>query len=489
MGEVGVTRSYEELTGGLGRAISFRAERHLVRDFLLWSAADIQIQHQSYPLYDISMSGVSFFSAVREDWGIGTELEVVIHVHQEVAYRGLARIARMETQHRQMRIALHLLTGFLDLHEMQRRNDEIIFERDLKDGNEEIWAVVPKLYKDTLSELLHFIAFYKRVLDRYEARLQLQDSRSLSETHDRVVRRAYEDLRERWQALICKGTAAASLHEGAIRSAAKTYTEAVLTPLLLEVPLLHRAYTKPYGYAGDYEVMLYLYRNGYEGDSLFGQVFHKLICDEPLAQGIRTRKDLIKSLSIQEELRVHRESAEPFRVMSLGCGPALEVIEFIRDSGAWGGPIQWTLIDQEEKALSLALRNVLRQLGPRKGEGQVRCLHLSFEQLVQDPSSIISSESQNFIYCAGLFDYLSMRRAQLLVQALYERLAPGGLLAVGNALAPNTHSWLIDYASDWVLIYRTAETVAEMAKLVPSAQIDVVTEASKAYHFLLLRKP
>jgi hypothetical protein len=62
-------------------------------------------------------------------------------------------------------------------------------------------------------------------------------------------------------------------------------------------------------------------------------------------------------------------------------------------------------------------------------------------------------------------------------------------LAVGNALAPNTHSWLIDYASDWVLIYRTAETVAEMAKLIPNAQIDVVTEASNAYHFLLLRKP
>lgn len=61
-----MTRSYEELTGGLGRAISFRAERHLVRNFLLESAAEIQIQDQICPLYDLSMSGVSFFLILRK---------------------------------------------------------------------------------------------------------------------------------------------------------------------------------------------------------------------------------------------------------------------------------------------------------------------------------------------------------------------------------------------------------------------------------------
>ena len=146
--------------------------------------------------------------------------------------------------------------------------------------------------------------------------------------------------------------------------------------------MLHRAYTKPLGYAGDFSVMLHIYKDSFEGDSAFGQVFHKLACEEPLSAGVRTRKDLIKRLTAREHAR-RRDEGEPLRAMSLGCGPAREVVEYLDECETPPAGIHWTLIDQEEKALSVAYHDVLRGIDARQADCTAQCLYLSFEQLIR----------------------------------------------------------------------------------------------------------
>ena len=98
-------------------------------------------------------------------------------------------------------------------------------------------------------------------------------------------------------------------------------------------------------------------------------------------------------------------------------------------------------------------------------------------------------ESQHFIYSAGLFDYLRESRAKVLIRALYDLLASGGLLAIGTLVAPNHFFWGAEFLMDWTLLYRTREEMLRLADLLPeTAEREVVLEPSGAYYFLLIRK-
>jgi extracellular factor (EF) 3-hydroxypalmitic acid methyl ester biosynthesis protein len=108
---------------------------------------------------------------------------------------------------------------------------------------------------------------------------------------------------------------------------------------------------------------------------------------------------------------------------------------------------------------------------------------------LQEPALMRLGAEQDFIYCTGLFDYLRESRARALVEAMYERLAPGGLMAVGNALAPNEWLWSAELVLDWTLLYRTREEMLGLARTLPgSPSVEVVAEPGNAYWFLLVRK-
>jgi SAM-dependent methyltransferase len=273
--------------------------------------------------------------------------------------------------------------------------------------------------------------------------------------------------------------------------AAKEYTETVLAPLMLDIPFNSRAYLKPLGYPGDYQVMLYYYNKSFEGDSIFAKVFHRIGIEHPLANGVCTRRDLIVDLMGQEHDRVLAERGDSceFRVASLGCGPAREVSDYVAQRKSWNGTAVWTLIDQEEKALGIAYRTCKREIGRYDAPGQLDLLNLSFGQMITEGVPLHDPESQDFIYCTGLFDYIKTRGAQTLICALYDLLAPGGLMSIGNAVGPPECWWTAEFLGDWTMIYRSREEVEELASRLPdSAEVDVVTESDGVYYFLNVRK-
>jgi extracellular factor (EF) 3-hydroxypalmitic acid methyl ester biosynthesis protein len=483
-------RTYDELTGGFGQAIAFRARRQLASELLREQASSITIGDTAFQLYDMAMNGVSFLATPdAPPWQVDDILEVDIRVHETSAYLGRARVAREEKVYGQRRVGLQLLSGFLDLHEMQRLDEEQALLHDLADGPERILARIPPDYRDALLAAVHFAAFYQRILDYHEARLK--DSHAIADEREALARRAIEAIRPRWHTLRLAAAAAALpvRSDRKALAAAKTATETLLTPLVTAAPLLHRSYHKPLGYAGDYSVMLHIYNNGFEGGTAFGQVFHKLACEEPLSAGVRTRKDFIKVVTAEEHRR-RRDQGELLRAMSLGCGPAREVVEYLAEGDTPPDGVHWTLIDQEEKALSVAYHDVLRGIDARQARCKAQCLYLSFEQLIRDPKAV-SGEPQDLIYCIGMFDYLNRRRAQALLMALYERVSEGGLLVIGNALGPNDHFWMSEFAVDWTLIFRDREELRQLAEpaLAVGATLDIQREVSQAYDFILLRKP
>jgi hypothetical protein len=487
-------QSYENLMGTVVKSAIYRPERRRVRDLLSRNAQpQLVIGDSQYPLFDISMSGFSFLDPAGPDgWTIGDVIEVTLVLHSEDVFRGSGRVARTEVGPRGTLIGVALIGGFLDLPEIQRRDEERRLDDQLADGARRERDAIPAEYRARVAEVQHFYQYYRHHLDQHEKRYRREgasDSDLL-----RLTRRAADALRETYVDLQVRASEAAleCLEDREVLVAAKEYTEHVAVPHTLDAPLNWRAYTKPLGYPGDFKVMQYYYANSFEGDSVFAKILHKFAVEHPLSHGVRTRKEMIVELMEQEHLRCRAQHGDDsvFRVTNLGCGPAQEVPDFVARNHSWPGTIVWTLIDQEEQALSVAYRSSQAEIARWGASGHLHLLNLSFMQLLTEGLPLEWAEPQHFIFSAGLFDYLREGRAQILIRGLYDLLADGGMLAVGNALAPQPMFWSAEFLVDWTLLYRTADEVRRLADgLPPEADVDVVVEPGGAYNFLLVRKP
>ncbi|MCK7488834.1 MAG: class I SAM-dependent methyltransferase [Anaerotruncus sp.] len=60
----------------------------------------------------------------------------------------------------------------------------------------------------------------------------------------------------------------------------------------------------------------------------------------------------------------------------------------------------------------------------------------------------------DFVYTAGLFDYLSDRASNRLIHKLYSFLKPGGSLVIGNFGLYNPQRFIMEFRAEWFLIHR-----------------------------------
>ncbi|HJT24969.1 MAG TPA: class I SAM-dependent methyltransferase, partial [bacterium] len=96
----------------------------------------------------------------------------------------------------------------------------------------------------------------------------------------------------------------------------------------------------------------------------------------------------------------------------------------------------------------------------------------------------------DFIYCAGLFDYLEDRICKKLMDYFYERLAPGGLLLSTNVTPSNPLINTMESLLEWHLIYRDAEGMAKLRpELAPEGSCEISKEVTGINIFLEVRKP
>ena len=362
----------------------------------------------------------------------------------------------------------------------------------LRDGPDPLESQVPHEYQDIVMRILHFYQFHRRLLDETESRYGSEGADEA--VINRLTEKAADALRGPYVKLQKEASrvAASFVADRETLLAAKEYTENVLVPVTLCAPLNHRAYGKPLGYPGDYQVMLYYYANSFEGESVFARVLHKFAVEHPLSAGCRTRKELMVEMMDREHQRVIDRDGDDavFRVANLGCGPAREISDYISSRRTWPGRAIWTLIDQEERALSVAYMTSQAQISKWGSAAELFLLNLSFVQLLSEGVPFQEPGTQDFVFSTGLFDYIRENRAQTLIRALYDLVADGGFLTIGNACAPQDMFWSAEFLVDWTILYRTREEVLRLAALLPeNAEVDVVLEPGKAYYFLTVRKP
>ena len=256
-------------------------------------------------------------------------------------------------------------------------------------------------------------------------------------------------------------------------------------------PIMARTNLKPRGYIGDSEMMRMIYLEDDQGDTTFGKIMHKHAVDQPAAQAVRNRRRDLAAI-LRGFMAKRRNGTggrrNPVRVLSVACGPAMELNEIVQ-SAEDCQVLEYSLLDQDQHALSEAAA-VIKQIEQRYG---ARCNTTFIEESVR--TILMTRELQSrwgrfdFIYSMGLFDYLTQPVAKAVLKKLYSLLLPDGEMIIGNFSSENPTKTFMSYWMDWALIYRTVADMQALTADLPVAAAEVKHDATDIQLFLHLQKP
>jgi extracellular factor (EF) 3-hydroxypalmitic acid methyl ester biosynthesis protein len=243
----------------------------------------------------------------------------------------------------------------------------------------------------------------------------------------------------------------------------KSYARRELHPIMLCSPFLYRTFTKPLGYAGDYEMVNMMLRNPYEGSSAFAKLLNFALLSTPPVVAHRNRIDYLMDKLRTECAR--RVVGGKTRIFNLACGPAVEVQRFLRECEE-SDLAEIDLLDFNAETLDFT-RERIREASMTGGRRtKVGYFQRSVHQLLRAATQGGEDEFTGYdiVYCAGLFDYLSQRVCKRLVELFCTMAKPGGLVIVTNVSDSNPSKAWMEYLVEWNLIYRGR---TEMEDLVP----------------------
>ncbi len=477
---------YEELIGGRARDIYFRAERYQVKEVLGRVPPRICIGQHDYPVYDLSIGGVGFYAKTIDEVGqVGERPAVDLTIGDKKFYQGRGEISRFQKTPRGVKVGLTITEGYLDVPRMVAVHDEMAVREQLDEAPILHGLHVAKEYRKLCADAVYMLRRYRNMLDQYERQVT-QDGPEGRSRLEEICKLCEERFRPEWRAIWREGNEIVTpmLNDLLAVKATKHFTEAVLTPELMDGPIWRQSYEKPLGYAGDYEVLTYVYSGELEGDTAYARLCHRIGLD--VGGCVGTRMEMICD-AIAEVVR-ESPGEGPCDITSLACGPAEEVVRYL-SRNLPPRPVRFTLIDQDHAALARAYESAYPHVSRLGGLATVRCLHLSFGQLFGRSDVFKDIPSQPLIYTAGLVDYLPKQQAQLVVAGLYQKLAPGGLLIVGNMKAATDNVWPLKFILDWELTYRTKEEVYELGAGLDAASMELRTDPSGYSYLLYLRHP
>jgi extracellular factor (EF) 3-hydroxypalmitic acid methyl ester biosynthesis protein len=274
------------------------------------------------------------------------------------------------------------------------------------------------------------------------------------------------------------------------RAVHRSYIQRHLHPIVLCAPFAYRTYQKPLGYAGDYEMVNMMLRDPQEGSSLFAKMFNVWLLQQGSAAAHRNRVNYLKQRLIEVAAAAARAGRRA-RILNLGCGPAREVQEFLAESQL-SNSAEFTLLDFNDETL----RHAAAALGQRQQQhGRTTAIKLvkrSVQQLLKDmvrADGISKGTSYDFVYCAGLFDYLPDRTCKRLMTLFHQSLAPGGLIVVTNVAPTSPNRGSLELILDWHLIYRGAAEVAALwPEDIPEETVRVLSDDTGINLFLEAQK-
>jgi SAM-dependent methyltransferase len=283
--------------------------------------------------------------------------------------------------------------------------------------------------------------------------------------------------------------------------------------IVQEAPFYWRIINKPNGYAGDAEMMSFIYRNQFEGKTPFGMFLHKNATTTKACQSVRNRKDYLAEQILKEN---------GGQILSLAAGPAQEIKEILDDNKRNG--FQFLALDHDLDTLqrynisntsaqfTYALTNAYRIINdkyhvvkprdfmvkycyPRR---DFRGFRKIFNTLKYETIDLKNKEF-DLIYSAGLYDYIKTNQLDdskgtvALTKNLFSLLKPGGSLIIGNFNHNNPRDlkFVMEYIYDWQIIHRNRYDMFDFVRTISKNDIKdirIIEEPMGINYFLKIDK-
>jgi len=446
------------------------------------------------PVLDVSPTGLALDPNIDLAVSPGTVLECAsVRLGDREVWSGDAVVV-YQVDPPNPRLGLRFLTQLFDLAGLHRLGESSLGQFEEVVRLQTRWSTeLPGDYLVAVGRLRRFLEAGKQAMEliseERENRVDLYDP----DGERQVIEHFYEIWAPRFHEQLRElGKVSASLEPEQIELARGLATHELLETLY-GCPMHRRAYDKPFGYAGDYLMMLLYFTDRLIGNSLHARLLHFASQRYPLGQTVIAREGMMR-----RQLRDLIAEDRPIRIASLACGPALEVQRLLGELRELKHPLQILLIDQDEQAMQYCHENLNRQILECDNSVQLKveldCLHLSVRQIVQPRDEAEQRmvartlHDLDFIYSAGLYDYLSRSVGIHLTNRLYSMLKPGGRLFLGNLKYCDVTSWIMDFVLAWHLEYREEAAMLDLASGLEGATATVTTEETARCMFLDVRK-
>ena len=349
--------------------------------------------------------------------------------------------------------------------------------------------LVSRDYKVIIADIQSFLADLRLWLDQVELNIRASPAANRAELELEIVQGLRDSVTPPVSSLFERFEEVSDKIEEDLRPAHRAFGQRQLHPLLLCAPFIYRCYTKPLGYAGDYEMMNMIIRNGYEGSSLYAKLVNAYLLDQGPAHAVRNRVDYLTNRIIEETARISR-AGRTANIYNVACGPAREVERFVAEHPLADGA-HFRLLDFSEETLRCASGRVNDAKRKHHRKTGFEIVKNSVQALLKAQSKGEPQEQRyDLIFSSGLYDYLSDQVCKRLNAFLYDQLQPGGVLVVGNFAPSTSIRNFMEHLLEWFLIYRGPQ---KMMSLIPDqASLEhcvVRAESTGSNIFCEVRRP
>jgi len=234
--------------------------------------------------------------------------------------------------------------------------------------------------------------------------------------------------------------------------------------------LIGHTYKKPYGYAGDFDLIEKIY-DGLVTRDIHYSKWDMFYQSTDSAIAVRNRKKYL----IKEITKVSKKYESPL-FLNVGSGPCTELKEYL-DNPFTRNSLFVDCVDLDYKAIEYA-SNKLEKYSANTNFINKNILRFN------------TINKYNLIWSAGLFDYLDDRHFVEITKKLYSMLFADGELVIGNFGDKNPSRGLMEVFCEWILIHRSQDKLIELAIQagVPESKIRVGKESQGINLFLHLKK-
>ncbi len=489
-----VGATHTDLMGGR-EDVQFRSKRVAASELGAPVTCQLSIgdtQTEWLTVYDLSPTGLGVRPPAESSLAQGTGIDrVVIRFRDRDVYDGDCTVVYQLDGGSQPRVGLRFRSNLFDLRTLLMSRELIgnRLEDELR-RNLAYREVLSPEYRAAVADMQHLLQQTKLLVEQVERDSasgewwqQAPDSRQL-------IEQMYEVWGPRYHEMMASLAMLDADMDADTREHARAFATDQLMPLFFEGPLHRRSYEKPRGYAGDYKAMTMCFADRLLGNTWWGKFLHNAGLQYPMVQTVPAREANVRRV-------IHETVAKPGpkRIVSLACGPAIEINRFIREVEGLNEPVAFYLIDQDKEALSYCHETLSRALAEHH-QGRlpvtIHCLHFSVKQLLRPETPAEKHVVENvlngvdLIYSAGLMDYLPRGVAQALIRRAYSMLKDEGRLFIGNLKREPLTAWLLESVLAWHLDYRSEEDMHKLAAVCQPVPSSVRLDLDDTGHCMFL---